>query len=84
MANLVELKKIEDALRRLKKNKKPTFSLFGNANAGKDDEDDERIKTQIKLDVDAFGKDAVALGISVQEDESFRALCDLADNFDRM
>ncbi|KAF8910351.1 oligomeric golgi complex component, COG2-domain-containing protein [Mucidula mucida] len=84
LANLVELKKIEDALRRLKKNKKPTFSLFGNANAGKDDEDDERIKTQIKLDVDVFGKDAVALGISVQEDESFRALCDLADNFDHL
>ncbi|KAF9033306.1 COG complex component [Hymenopellis radicata] len=83
-ANLVELKKIEDALRRLKKNKKPTFSLFGNANAGKDDEDDERIKTQMRLDVEAFGKGAVALGISVEEDESFRALCDLADNFDQL
>ncbi|KIY73086.1 COG complex component [Cylindrobasidium torrendii FP15055 ss-10] len=80
---IIELKKIEDPLRRLKKNKKPAFSLFGNANPGKEEEDDERIKSQMILDVDSFGKDAHALGVPVESNETFKALHGLVRTFDK-
>lgn len=73
------MKKTEESLRRLKKGKKPAFSLFGGTNAGKDDEsrDEERIRTQMIIDVNAFGKDAESLGVDVLACEAFNALNDM-------
>lgn len=73
------MKKTEESLRRLKKGKKATFSLFGTSNPGKDDEgrDEERIRTQMIHDVDAFGKDAQSLGVELDSSESYQALKDM-------
>ncbi|KAG6841893.1 hypothetical protein C0991_005623 [Blastosporella zonata] len=73
---LTAMKKTEESLRRLKKGKKPTFSLFGTAGTGKDDDgrDEERIRVQMILDVEAFGKDAESLGVILQSSEAYNAL----------
>ncbi|KXN92456.1 Conserved oligomeric Golgi complex subunit 2 [Leucoagaricus sp. SymC.cos] len=70
---LAAMKKTEESLRRLKKGKKSTFSLFGNV---KDDDgrDEERIRAQMILDVEAFGKEAQSLGIEVEKNEHYQAL----------
>lgn len=61
------MKKTEESLRRLKKGKKVGFSLFGSGSApGDDGKDEERIRHQMALDVEAFGKDAIALGVDVE------------------
>ncbi|TCD60067.1 hypothetical protein EIP91_010785 [Steccherinum ochraceum] len=78
---LASMKKTEESLRRLKKGKKSTFSLFGGSSASKEDDgraDEEKIRAQMILDVDAFGKDAANLGVSVDESESYRALREIA------
>ena len=69
------MNKTEESLRRLKKGKKSGFSLFG-AGSTKDDEtrDEERIRAQIKEDVDALGRDAQSLGISVHEHFEYQKL----------
>lgn len=62
------MKKTEESLRRLKKGKKTGFSLFGSGSTPADDgKDEERIRHQMALDVEAFGKDAAALGVGVEE-----------------
>jgi conserved oligomeric Golgi complex subunit 2 len=74
------MKKTEESLRRLKKGKKPAFSLFsGSGVGGKDDDsrDEDRIRTQMIIDVNAFGKDAEALGVDVLACEAFNALNDM-------
>jgi hypothetical protein len=79
---LTAMKKTEESLRRLKKGKRSAFSLFGSASASKDDDsraDEEKIRIQMILDVDAFGKDAESLGVSVNESSTFRALKELAN-----
>ncbi|KAF9465050.1 oligomeric golgi complex component, COG2-domain-containing protein [Collybia nuda] len=78
---LSAMKKTEESLRRLKKGKKTTFSLFGSSNTGKDDDgrDEERIRTQMIYDVNAFGKDAESLGVLLQMSESFKALVDMVN-----
>ncbi|KAF8893790.1 oligomeric golgi complex component, COG2-domain-containing protein [Infundibulicybe gibba] len=70
---LTAMRKTEESLRRLKKGKKSGYSLFGNP---QDDEgrDEERIRMQMILDVDAFGKDASALGVHVAQIDSFQQL----------
>jgi len=78
---LSAMKKTEESLRRLKKGKKSAFSLFGNSAAAKDDDgraDEEKIRTQMILDVDAFGKDAESLGVDVGHSDTFKILKDLA------
>ncbi|KZV70663.1 COG complex component [Peniophora sp. CONT] len=79
ISHLTALKKNEDALRRLKKGKKPTFALFGGGGPSREDEsrDEQRIRAQMILDVDAFGKDAEKLGVDVKVSPSFRALDEL-------
>jgi len=79
MFYLTAMKKTEESLRRLKKGKKSTFSLFGTSNPGKDEEgrDEERIKVQMILDVEAFGKDARSLGVNVDASDAFVALNDM-------
>ncbi|PPQ63986.1 hypothetical protein CVT24_009415 [Panaeolus cyanescens] len=69
---LTFMKKTEESLRRLKKGKKPTLSIFG---AGGDDfKDEERIRLQMILDVEAFGEDARSLGVDVDGNQHFLAL----------
>ncbi|KAK0461470.1 hypothetical protein IW261DRAFT_1632659 [Armillaria novae-zelandiae] len=78
------MKKTEESLRRLKRGRKPTFSLFGSSTAGADDEakDEERIRTQMILDVEAFGKDAESLGVEPDSSESYRVLSTLVQAVD--
>ena len=79
MYYLTAMKKTEESLRRLKKGKKSTFSLFGASHAGRDEEgrEEERIRTQMILDVEAFGKDAESLGVNVVASDAFEALNDM-------
>ncbi|CAA7261620.1 unnamed protein product [Cyclocybe aegerita] len=69
---LTAMKKTEESLRRLKKNKKQPFSLFGSS-AGASDEgkDEERIRSQMILDVEAFGRDAQSLQVEVDTNQHF-------------
>ena len=73
------MRKTEESLKRLKKGKKSTFTLFGNATLSKDEEsqDEERIRTQMILDVNAFGKDAESLGVDVLACQTFRSLTEM-------
>ncbi|KAI0823373.1 COG complex component [Trametes gibbosa] len=76
---LSAMKKTEESLRRLKKGKKSTYSLFGNS--GRDDDgraDEEKIRTQMVLDVEAFGREAEALGVLVKENAAYRSLVEMA------
>ncbi|KAH9858848.1 COG complex component [Lenzites betulinus] len=76
---LSAMKKTEESLRRLKKGKKSTYSLFGSS--GRDDDgraDEEKIRTQMALDVEAFGREAEALGVVVQENAAYRSLVEMA------
>ncbi|TFL04432.1 COG complex component [Pterulicium gracile] len=76
---LSNMRKTEESLRRLKKGRKTTFSLFGGGGNAKDDDgkDEERIRTQMILDVNAFGKDAQALGVQLEKSETFGSLRDM-------
>ncbi|KAF5354659.1 hypothetical protein D9756_005330 [Leucocoprinus leucothites] len=73
---LAAMKKTEESLRRLKKGKKTAFTLFGTAQAD-DGRDEERIQTQMILDVEAFGKEARSLGIELERNEYYEALKDV-------
>ncbi len=72
------MRKKEESLRKLKKGKKPTFSLFGGASKEDDGRDEERIRQQMVLDVEAFGKDAETLGVDVQGNTNFKSLHEMA------
>ena len=67
------MKKTEESLRRLKKGRQSAFSLFGSSGPA-NDEDEERIRTQMILDVEAFGRDAASLGVNLQANEMFKSL----------
>ncbi|KZT71811.1 COG complex component [Daedalea quercina L-15889] len=77
---LSAMRKTEESLRRLKKGKKSTFSLFGGSTTKEDDgrADEEKIRAQMVLDVAAFGKDAESLGVAVQHSETFKVLEQMA------
>ena len=72
------MRKKEESLRKLKKGKKPAFSLFGGAPKEDDGRDEERIRQQMVLDVEAFGKDAEALGVDVEGNAGFKSLHEMA------
>jgi len=72
------MRKKEESLRKLKKGKKPAFSLFGGTPKEDDGRDEERIRQQMVLDVEAFGKDAETLGVDVQGNASFKSLHEMA------
>lgn len=80
---LSSMRKTEESLRRLKKGKKAAFSLFGSSTTSKDEEgrDEERIRTQMILDVEAFGKDAELLGVDL-DSEAYKALKDMVYTID--
>ncbi|KAG2148603.1 oligomeric golgi complex component, COG2-domain-containing protein [Suillus cothurnatus] len=72
---LTAMKKTEESLRRLKKGKKSTLSVFGSATTGKDDgRDEERIRAQMILDVEALKTEGEALGVTMQSMDSFIVL----------
>ncbi|KAI0744038.1 COG complex component [Daedaleopsis nitida] len=76
---LSAMKKTEESLRRLKKGKKSAYSLFGSSS--REDEgraDEEKIRTQMVLDVDAFGREAESLGVSIEENATYRNLVEMA------
>ena len=72
------MRKKEESLRKLKKGKKTPFSLFGGGPKEDDGRDEERIRQQMVLDVEAFGKDAETLGVDVQGSEGFKSLLEMA------
>jgi conserved oligomeric Golgi complex subunit 2 len=76
--HVTAMRKKEESLRKLKKGKKPAFSLFGGAPKEDDGRDEERIRQQMVLDVEAFGKDAEALEVDVQRSTSFKCLHEMA------
>ncbi|KAI8993989.1 COG complex component [Trametes punicea] len=76
---LSAMKKTEESLRKLKKGRRSAYSLFGSS--GKEDDgraDEEKIRTQMILDVDAFGREAESLGVSVKENTAYRGLTEMA------
>lgn len=75
--HLTAIKKTEDSLRRLKKGQRSTFSLFGNSNAATADSsrrDEERMRSQMIIDLDALAADAKSLHVKVGDSESYQAL----------
>ena len=70
------MRKTEESLRRLRMGKRTGFSLFGGSgtNADEDSRDEERVRKQLILDVEAFGKDAEALGVDLDGSPAFKAL----------
>ena len=73
------MKKTEVSLRRLKKGRTSTFSLFGGGSSNDDGKaDEEKIRAQMILDVTAFGKDAASLGVVLENSATYQTLKDLA------
>jgi hypothetical protein len=72
------MRKKEESLRKLKKGKKTPFSLFGGGPKEDDGRDEERIRQQMVLDVEAFGNDAEKLGVDVQGCVSYKSLLEMA------
>ncbi|EPQ57242.1 hypothetical protein GLOTRDRAFT_137615 [Gloeophyllum trabeum ATCC 11539] len=69
---ITSLRRTEESLRKLQRAKKP---LFGRT-AGRDDKgkDEERIRSQMILDVEAFGRDAEGLGVDLASIPAFQSL----------
>lgn len=76
MMHVTALRKNEESLRRLRMGKRSGFSFFGNSssNTDEDSRDEERIRTQLILDVKAFGKDAESLGVDTSQSVAFKSL----------
>lgn len=91
------MKKDTDALRRLKKGRaggggaSAFSSLFGSsaasaasrnddASSGQESED-EKVKAQMRADVEALAKDAKGLGIEVEESMALKALRAVVDDW---
>ncbi|GAA6061648.1 hypothetical protein JCM10212_002525 [Sporobolomyces blumeae] len=69
-------KKTEDSLRWLKKGRQG-LSFFGRATSSSTDDgstDDDRVKLQMQLDVEALGDDAREVGVDIESSEAFGAL----------
>jgi len=85
---LAGMKKTEDSIRRYKKGKRSTFTLFGSSGGsggggGQGDQegrDEARIRAQMTLDIEMLGKEASATDglINVQGSEEYRELVNLA------
>ncbi|EMD37937.1 hypothetical protein CERSUDRAFT_50066 [Gelatoporia subvermispora B] len=77
---LSSMKKTEESLRRLKKGRESAFSFLSGGgsrdNSGRADE--EKIRAQMILDVEAFGEEAKSLGVPTRENETYKALVDMA------
>lgn len=67
---LVNVQRIEDTLRRARKGKKSGWSLLGGSNANNAasiEEEEERFKQQMLVDIRTVAKDAEGLGVLVNE-----------------
>jgi hypothetical protein len=75
---LSSVRKTEDLLRRHRKSKKNTFSLFGSGGVKEDVEaEEERFKGQMMVDANALKADAEALGVEVEELEGWKELVEV-------
>lgn len=75
------MRKTEESLRRLKKGKKSTLGIFSGASASRDDDrDEERIRTQMIIDVEAFGQDGRSLGVDITSVESYLQLSQMVQS----
>lgn len=76
MVHVTALRKNEESLRRLRMGKRSGFSFFGSASSTSDEDsrDEERIRAQLILDVEAFGKDAGSLGVDIDQSAAYKAL----------
>jgi len=74
------MKKTEDSLRRYKKGKISAFSLFGGGSTKDNEEgkDEERVRAQMVLDVQALGKEGSSLGVNLETNQAYTALLALA------
>lgn len=93
-AALAKMKKDGEALRRLKRGRQGTgFSLFGRSSAastaaGAGDDggptlEDERVKEQMGADVEAFAKDAQALGVELERSEALKTLRAVVEDWNK-
>ncbi|KIO31284.1 hypothetical protein M407DRAFT_68051 [Tulasnella calospora MUT 4182] len=78
-AHLGAMKQTKDSLKRYKKG----FSLFGGGGSrdGEEAKDEERLRAQILLDVEAFGEDARRLGVAVDASEAYAKLRAAASSY---
>jgi len=78
---LTAMRKTEESLRRLKKGKKSTLGFFNGPGASKDDDrDEERIRSQMIIDVEAFGQDGKSLGVDITSVESYLQLSQMVQS----
>ncbi|THU95639.1 COG complex component [Dendrothele bispora CBS 962.96] len=77
---ITNIKNQEESLKRLKRGKKNTFSLFGSSTSREDEgRDEQRIRAQLILDVEVFGKDGQSLGVNLDSCQSYKALNELVN-----
>jgi hypothetical protein len=79
---LASVRKTEDLLRRHRKSKKNTFSLFGGGGGGGSAKEDveaeeERFRKQMMMDAEALKKDAEGLGVAVVGLEGYKELVEI-------
>jgi hypothetical protein len=79
---LASVRKTEDLLRRHRRSKKNTFSLFGSSttSASPDlENEEERFRRQMVADIEAFATDAQGLGVDVSAVEGWKELRDVVN-----
>lgn len=77
---LASVRKTEDLLRRHRKSKKTGFSLFGSGGDGKEEDvEEERFRTQMRVDIEALRRDAEGLEVDVDALEGWRELSEVVD-----
>lgn len=79
---LASVRKTEDLLRRHRKSKKNTFSLFGGGGGGASAKEDveaeeERFRKQMMTDAEALKKDAEGLGVIVEALDGYKELVEV-------
>jgi hypothetical protein len=76
---LASVRKTEDLLRRHRKSKKNTFSLFGGGGGGKEDVEgeEERFRKQMMVDAEGLRRDAEALGVDVGISQGYKELVEV-------
>lgn len=75
------MRKIDESLRKLKKGRQGGFSLFGNKSAASQQQQAEeanaegdRVRTQMRKDVEAFLGDASSLGMDIERSQELGEL----------
>jgi hypothetical protein len=79
---LASVRKTEDLLRRHRKSKKNTFSLFGGGSSSSvegEGEEEERFKKQMEADVQGLRTDAESLGVQVESMVGWKELIEVVD-----